>query len=220
MKFIKKYYYVFLILVVIILLINIFIKNKDINIIKVSNENNNLHNYKINVNYPKTSYSKLNNLIKEKIDMYINTFKGDIKNEYVDKNQYYTLNINYNSFIYEQYISYVFYIEYSTGGAHPNHNIWTITYDTKLNQVITIDDLIKKDNNILNTLSNISRSELIKNKNIVNINMLMSGTKNIKENFSKFAFSNKGLIIFFDTYQVAPYSSGDFSITVPYNKIY
>ena len=220
MKFIKKYYYVFLILVVIILLINIFIKNEDINIIKVSNENNNLHNYKINVDYPKTSYSKLNNLIKEKIDMYINTFKGDIKNEYVDKNQYYTLNINYNSFIYEQYISYVFYIEYSTGGAHPNHNIWTITYDTKLNQVITIDDLIKKDNNILNTLSNISRSELIKNKNIVNINMLMNGTKNIKENFSKFAFSNKGLIIFFDRYQVAPYSSGDFSITVPYNKIY
>lgn len=220
MKFIKKYYYAVLILILIILPISMFFKNKDINIIRISNENDNLHNYEINIDYPKITYNKLNNLIKEKIDTYINTFKNDIKNIYVQQDQYYTLNITYDSYIYKQYISYVFYIEYYTGGAHPNHEIWTIIYDTNLNQVITIDDLIKKDKNILNILSNISRNELIKNKNIVDINMLMTGTKPINENFSRFVFSDKGLIIFFERYQVAPYSSGNFNVIVPYNKIY
>lgn len=220
MKFIKKYYYAVLILILIILPISMFFKNKDINIIRISNENDNLHNYEINIDYPKITYNKLNNLIKEKIDTYINTFKNDIKNIYVQQDQYYTLNITYDSYIYKQYISYVFYIEYYTGGAHPNHEIWTIIYDTNLNQVITIDDLIKKDKNILNILSNISRNELIKNKNIVDINMLMTGTKPINENFSRFVFSDKGLIIFFERYQVAPYSSGNFNVIVPYNKIH
>ena len=220
MKVIKKYYYIVLILILIILLISMFFKNKDTNIIRASNESNSLHNYEINIDYPKTTYIKLNNLIKEKIDTYINTFKNDIKNIYVQQDQYYTLNITYDSYVYKQYISYAFYIEYYTGGAHPNHEIWTIIYDTNSNQVITIDDLIKKDKNILKILSNISRNELIKNKNIVDINMLMTGTKPINENFSRFVFSDKGLIIFFERYQVAPYSSGNFNVIVPYNKIY
>ena len=183
--------------------------------IDISNE----HQYKILVYYPETNYDLLNKEITKNIDAYINEFKNDIKGVDVQLNQFYTLNIFYNSYSYKDYISYVFHIEYYTGGAHPNHDIWTITYDKSKNKIIDINDLIKTNPNILNTLSSISRKELLYNKNIVNTNMMIEGTTPTIENFSNFVFSKDGLIIFFEYYQVAPYSSGEFQVKIPYDKL-
>lgn len=224
LRMIKRYKFILLIILISISIINILNSIK-IPVIKVSaHENkidiNSLHNYEIQVYYPNTIYNNLNKFIDKNIKSYISKFFSDIKDPNVQQDQYYTLYITYDSYTYQNYLSYVFYIEYYTGGAHPNHEIWTVNYDTKINKLITIDTLVYYNPNILKTFSLISRNNLINNERIVNINMLMSGTEPIKDNFKSFVFSNKGLIIFFERYQVAPYSSGEFNITIPYSAIY
>lgn len=226
LSFIKRYKLILLIIIIVISIISILILNSiKIPIIKVNAYENkididNFHNYKIQIHYPNTIYNNLDKLIENNIKSYIHKFKSDIKDFKIQQDQYYALYITYDSYVYQNYLSYVFYIEYYTGGAHPNHEIWTVNYDNKLNKVITIDDLVEYNSNILKTFSSISRKELINNERIVDINMLMSGTEPIKDNFKSFVFSNTGLILFFERYQIAPYSSGDFKLTIPYNQIY
>ena len=62
------------------------------------------------------------------------------------------------------------------------------------------------------------RKILKKDPKITGYSMMINGTEPKKNNFNDFCFTDKGLIIFFNRYQVAPYSSGSFVITVPYNK--
>ena len=167
-------------------------------------------NYKININYPVTEYKKLNKKINKKIDYYQNLFFKEIKDSDIIIYDYYTLFINYESYTYKNILSYVFFIEYFVGGAHPNHFIFTINYDTENNDFITSINNIKE-------ISDYCRKELIKDKRIVNTSMLYDGTKPNKENFKNFVFTNNGYIFYFERYQVAPYSSGDISLIVPYN---
>ena len=176
-------------------------------------------NYEILVNYPVSGYRKLDNTVINKLNNYIDNFKNDISNNDINVNWKYDLIINYKSFNYKNYISYVFFIEYFTGGAHPNHLICTVNYDTIYDKFVTIEDLVKYNNNILNIFSKISRNELMHNKDIVDISMLMEGTMPNTLNFSNFVLSNDGIIIYFSYYQVAPYSSGMFNVLINYKYL-
>ncbi len=177
-------------------------------------------NYKIQIYYPITKYKTLNKAIKKEIKTYINEFKYNIKSSTIPINQYYHLIILYEKYEYQNYISYIFRIEDFTGGAHPNHRLYTIVYNKNENKIITIDDLIINNNELLNTLSNYTRDKLRRNKRITDISMLYEGTKPIKENFNNFIFSKNGLIIYFPQYQIAPYSQGEFNVIVPYNILF
>ncbi len=179
----------------------------------------NEHKYKILIYYPESEFDVLNEEITKKIDKIIYQFKDDIKGANVQVDQYYTLDIVYSMYEYKNYISYVFHVDYYTGGAHPNHEIFTITFDKSKNEIMDINGFIKLNPNILDIFSSISRKELLTNKDIVDSNMMFEGTKPTLNNFSNFAFSKDGLIIFFEYYQVAPYSSGEFQVVIPYNKL-
>lgn len=177
------------------------------------------NNYKITVYYPKTDYSKLNNVINDKMYEYIKEFKENVNKSTYPINQYYSLIILYDVYEYDNYISYMFRIEDYTGGAHPNHRIYTIVYDIKNNEIITIHDLINKNQNILNIFSENSREVLKNNNRITSSTMLYEGTNPKIENFHNFVFSKDGIILFFQHYQVAPYSQGEFNVLINYNKI-
>lgn len=226
----KKYKYHVIIVLLVVFNFCVVVKNRDQYLIKeyavsTNNQENKIEfaqnqHYKIKAYYPDTDYSSLDNEIEEKIGNYIFTFKKSVDNEIQQSNQYYTLNIFYDTYSYENYLSYVFYIEEYTGGAHPNHDIWTVTYDIKEKRFVELDDLITTNSNFLDIVSSVSRGELILNPGIVDTQMLMDGTMPNKDNFSHFAFSENGLLFFFSEYQVAPYSSGSFVVLVPYSKIF
>ena len=210
-------------LIILFLIINLIFCIYIINVKAISNneykieEKNN--NYKIIAYYPKTDYSKLNNVINDKIYEYIKEFKENVNSSDYPINQYYSLIILYDCYEYDNYISYIFRIEDYTGGAHPNHRIYTVVYDIKNNVIITIDDLINKNQNILNIFSENSREILKSNDKITSSTMLYEGTKPKKENFTNFVFSKNGIILFFQEYQVAPYSQGEFNVVLDYKKI-
>lgn len=173
-------------------------------------------NHEIKVYYPISEYPLLDKEITNKINDTINEFKKLIDGFNGD----FYLYITYKSYQYQNYLSYVFDMEFYTGGAHPNHDIWTVTYDLEKKKIITIKDLINLNPDILNTLSSLSRKELLHKKGIVDTSMLMSGTEPLEENFSRFVFSKNGLILFFHQYQVAPYSSGEFIVTIDYKNVF
>lgn len=178
--------------------------------------------YEIEIYYPESKYSLLNEKIKNKMEKYINEFKEEIKEfEKIGDNKF-TLSINFDSYEYEEYISYVFHIFVDLQGAHPNTYIWTISYDIKSKELIDINTLVRKNKDILNILSGYAYEELKQNSSIKEDNtldMLVDGTKPVSDNFSKFAFTKEGLKVFFQRYDVAPYYLGEFEVTVPYDKL-
>lgn len=178
--------------------------------------------YEIEIYYPESNYISLNEEIKNKMEKYINEFKEEIKEfEKVGDNKF-TLSINFDSYEYEEYISYVFHIFVDMQGAHPNTYIWTISYNIKSNEIVDITSLIKKNQDLLNVLSEYTYSYLENDEKIKDGNvdeMLLNGTKPVSDNFSKFAFTKEGLKVFFQRYDVAPYYLGEFEVTVPYDKL-
>ena len=223
------------IIILVLILLNIFFIIKNICLISKNSINidynieekkigniSDQENCKINVYYPISDYPKLNDEIIKSINNYMSSFKKSISEANELPNQYFSLYILYNKYETEDYLSYVFRVSMFLGGAHPNNTIFTINYDKNNNKIINIDSLIKKNDNILNIMSSESRENLFKNplfKDKLIYDMMLEGTDSIKENFKNFVFSKDGLIIFFEQYQVAPYSYGEFNVTIPYNKI-
>lgn len=181
--------------------------------------NKDTDDYKILIKYPITSYEKLDSKIEKFVEREINNFLDFIEKETFNTNREYQLIITYDSYYYNGNLSYVFYIFTDFGGAHPANEIYTVVYNKDANKLVNIESLITYNRNILNVFSKISREQLIKNERIVNTNMMMDGTRPLKDNFSNFVFASEGLIIFFETYQVAPYSSGEFQVLIDYEKL-
>lgn len=178
-----------------------------------------IHPYKEEINIPTTYYKRLQKKINKEIGKYQKSFKYNLKDNDIQSDIQYTLNINYNENAYRDIISYVFYIETYLGGAHPSHDLWTVNYNTRNDEFITIDTLIEKNPGILKMLSDYTRKELVNDPRITVTSMLYEGTKSIKENFQYFNYANTGLIIYFPRYQIAPYASGDIEVLVPYELL-
>ena len=188
-------------------------------IVKLNNKDLGSDNYDIKINYPLTGYKKLNEEITKIVNNYMKDFKNKLPNKDIQVDMKYTLIIDFKDFYYNDYVSFVFYIEYFTGGAHPNHEIVTINYDKRTNSFIKIENLLEKNKDILDIFSKISRINLINNPKITVTSMMYEGTKPIKDNFKNFVFTKDGILLLFNYYQVAPYSQGEFQIIVPYSYI-
>lgn len=226
MIIIKKY----IILLVSIILLSLYIfnyknyeNNKNIyySVSKI-NTIDDEHKNKINIYFPITNYKLLDKEINNIVDTYVKEFKDAINEYKIQENLYYTLYINYDEYTYKNYISFVFNIEMFTGGAHPNHFITTINYDTLNNKFINIDSLINLNINILNSLSKESRNILSSDKKFqINYNkdMMYEGTLPNKENFKNFVLTENGLKILFNYYQIAPYYYGETIINIEYEKL-
>lgn len=200
--------------------INVSVNEDDyvVQIIKESTDK-----YDLAVYYPMTKYANLNKEIKRKMDEYIATFKQEIAGTPLENSSFkYMLNVEFNLYKYLDYVSYVFYSTIYTGGAHPNSHFYSVSYDKTKGKIITLDDLMLKNKSLLVDLSEYSYKTLLKNTSITNMgttDMLKDGTKATKDNFKSFAFTANGLLIFFEAYQVAPYASGEFTVTAPYDEI-
>lgn len=177
--------------------------------------------YEIKIYYPETNYQNLNEIINNKMNEYIESFKTEISGISLNQGKF-QLRINFSSYEYEEYFSYSFEIFTDFGGAHPNTTNWTVSYNIKDKKIVDIGYLIDKNKDILKVLSEYTFNELKINENIKGNHaeeMLKSGTEPTKENFKNFVFTQDGLRILFPRYSVAPYYLGEFSVTIPYEKL-
>ena len=209
----KKYLIIIFLVILLSTITYLIIKNKR-NKYNINQNDNN-----ITINYPSTNYYKVNTKIKKYLDTSINNFKNITLDK--TKTTYYLI-INYKEYHYQNLISYIFFSESYTGGAHPIHLIKSFIYNIDTNSFITINTLIKNNPSILKELSNYTHKTLSNKKifqNQVVNNMLKEGTLPTTDNFKNILFTDKGLIIYFERYQIAPYYYGDYNITVPYEDL-
>lgn len=186
------------------------------NILKINEK----FKYKININYPVENSKMTNKIIYKVISNIENKFINSSKRNAM-LNIYYTLYVTYDKYRYDNITSYIFKVSEYTGGAHPNNYLVSLRIRDN-GSVITINTILDKAPNILIKLSNFSREKLIsenENNNDDTLLMIINGTRPNVKNFNNFAFTNDGLLVFFDYYQVAPYYYGVQKVLIPYNKL-
>ena len=172
-----------------------------------------MHPYKMHVDSFSTPIESLNRYISEKLDEIKTSFLEEMKLATEQNNQIYTLNVTYDSYETEEYLSFAFYIENYTGGAHSNLEIWTVVWD-KTNRLIVTNESFTKE--FLEKVSEETRGDLLMNPKITSPTWLFEGTKPTQENFKSFVYTEEGILFFFSPYQVAPYSSGLFETLIFY----
>lgn len=171
----------------------------------------------IEIYYPITKYEVLNKYVNDFVQDLVNNFKIDCDDEFE-----YKMIGNFDYVQYGDYMTFIFHTSEDFRGAHPIPNLYTITYNINSNSIVNIDTLIEENNNILNLLSKYSLDILLENKKIQEIglkDLVISGTQPTKDNFRNIVFTKEGLKVLFMQYQVAPYAYGEFSSTIPYNKL-
>lgn len=176
--------------------------------------------YSICVYYPRTPYDILNEEINCNISEYISDFKQCLST--LSENKKYNLNINFESYKFKNYISYVFNISENLGCIHDESYIYTAVYDIKENKVVKIQDFILKDEKLLDKISEYCYNELLKNDEIASFNaseFVKNGTKPIIENYEKFILNDGKFVVYFPEYQVVPYYLGMQKVFIPLESI-
>lgn len=104
-----------------------------------------------------------------------------------------------------------------TGMAHPYHHHRVLNFDLDNNTILEMSDLFNTNKNYYTVLSYYANQTL--SRRLKDRSMIQRGTAPTAENFQNWNIKPYGLLITFDEAQVAPYTEGDQTVLIPYNKL-
>lgn len=110
-----------------------------------------------------------------------------------------------------------FYSFYNNGAAHPGDFNHTINYDLGAGRELALGDLFLPGSNYLESISNHCLNEL--RKQPYSDSFTITGAEPTLENYRNWNITPEGLMITFDTYQVAPGAAGPQIVLVPYEQL-
>jgi hypothetical protein len=105
----------------------------------------------------------------------------------------------------------------NTGGAHGNMNISFLNFDSQTGQLLNIDDYIKNRLDFIKLAKKYFNIELQESSNKTNFDDYF-----FEENFhlpENIGFSDDGVILLYNIYEIAPYSEGITEFTIPFEEI-
>lgn len=111
----------------------------------------------------------------------------------------------------------IIYDEYSyLGGAHGSPLTKTLTYSKKNNKVVNIEEASGIPLDKISHMCYEVLLDMFDQDGFRDLDWLQTGTEPVEENFSSFAITEDGnyLIVYFNPYQVAPYSYGILSVKI------
>jgi len=224
-----------------------FYKEKNSQLFQISekiidfSEESKQDNYKISYKYPEFSgikneaaQNKINESIKNSAYFYADKFKSDAKincdfsglGEYAPSwmcefdvafNDY---KITANEILSVQMEYYQF-----TGGAHGNTNYVITNYDIKTGEKIDWRQIFLMNSDFFQKISELSFKNLKEKLTtgetpLSNDEWIKEGTAPNEENYNtNVGFTENGLLIIFQQYQVAPYAAGPQEVIIPYQNI-
>lgn len=139
-------------------------------------------------------------------------FKEDDGNATFD----YLLNIDYKTFQTSKTFSVIFNTSTYTGGAHPGSG--QISFVFKLDDAsrLRFSDIFQTDEKSIATLlSSLCYARLKEDLGKLGFAIAEDALPAELDNFAAFVIDKTGLIIFFEPYQVAPYSFGYQAVSIP-----
>lgn len=189
-------------------------------------EKNNSGDDEYSIRYPEfEEYDVLNDEVQELVsyaNSVITEFRKINADESLEENFFVFLDFDMLK-VTNDYISVVFLVHTYFGGAHPNTELYTVNYNYKTDKIVNIEDILNsKNSNWLKLLSEYCIKTLDKRNQedddfSSDLDWIKSGAGENVENFSAFQVEKDGVVIFFQHYQVGPYSSGMPNVKVPFS---
>ncbi|MDQ1234660.1 hypothetical protein QE450_002158 [Paenibacillus sp. SORGH_AS306] len=147
----------------------------------------------------------------------VHAAKYDTENKKTDKSYFYLtdVSVKYN---HDEKISIIYSDYLYTGGTHGMPASIDYNFDLRTGKLLHLNSVItnkKQMNNLKTSLSQSLQAKYDAGENIFQEAIL---DFNI-DNKTTFYFYNKGIVIRFNQYEVAPYSEGTIDIKVPYTAI-
>lgn len=179
---------------------------------------------KINMQYSlltsdQSSATDLNALIHQTLHQKVDDFLKSSSKEI--ENFESSLEINDSVLFYkpEKLISIQYeQFTYLAGSAHPNTTHFVINYDLVTKKELLLEDILKDPQSDLEFIANYA-IKILKTKNLGTTNFIEEGAAPKFKNYQDWNFTDKGLLIVFDPYQVAAYVYGPQKIMIPYSKL-
>lgn len=174
-----------------------------------------------------------NQLVKSRVTKEINDFKKEMMSLTADDlktlpqgvNNY--MDIGYNiEYADNDLISVNFMESTFSGGAHPNYNYFTITYDLRNGKEVKLSELFKPGAKYLEAVSAYATKDLQSRKSPdsdenmgLAQDLFEEGAKPTADNYQSWNITKKGLMFTFAPYQVGPYAYGTHTVIVPYAQL-
>ncbi len=105
---------------------------------------------------------------------------------------------------------------YHRGAAHPSNNVTVINFIN--GHPVNLSDLFTSGTDYLKPISDFCNKEITAKK-ISDDKWISEGTKPTAENYQNWYFTDKGIAILFNSYQVAAYVYGEQIVPVPFSVI-
>ncbi|MGB8981383.1 MAG: RsiV family protein [Anaerolineales bacterium] len=109
------------------------------------------------------------------------------------------------------------FLGYISGAAHPYKYSATVNYDFSQGRSLALDELFSPGSDYLEAIAGFCIAELSKQPGFEG--PWRDGAAPTSENYQNWNVTADGLLITFDTYQVAPGASGPQTVLVPYSEL-
>lgn len=202
---------------------------------KIITDQSSEYKYKVSVEYPvfkggtSTITDTINKIVSVKVNDEIGRFKKNARDQYesltptikdLSENSFIEIKYKVEQSLIEKGVLSVQFPElvYMTAAAHPGNTGFTLNIDITTGKQVLLKDLFIGDysyeisqaaiEKLLSKLGDESTEEMIR-----------SGAGPKEENFKAFYFTEEGMHISFDDYQVAPYAAGPQEIVIGYDRL-
>lgn len=130
---------------------------------------------------------------------------------------YWSLNITYDLFQFASDIQSVkLNLSDYTGGAHPNLNFQTFTFDLTQQKVLALEDIFQDGVNPWPLLAPLVQQNITEQLgDAADARWIQEGTGENPDNYRNFALTPDALVFFFPPYQVVAYAYGPVTVEIP-----
>jgi hypothetical protein len=161
----------------------------------------------------------MSNFVARQIKGFKDSFKPDDKNlrqaADPDKPEG-TLDISYRVLYADNDLVSIIYTTYTyTGGAHGNAGSTSFNYDLKRGRMLELADLFTPASNYIKTIADYSINS-IRERKISDDKWIREGAAANRKNYTSWNIVPEGLLITFDSYQVAAYAAGPQEVIIPF----
>lgn len=180
----------------------------------------------ISVSYPSVGVSAIDEDIAAWVNHIVFSFerdssgengisdKGDAENRYSLSSTYRVIRPSPAA------LSVVFELWMDTGGVHPGLDVITLNYSLISEQRLSLVDVFEDTARALDVMSGYSRSVLAVRVGGGRVDQaIASGTAPDPDNFANIALIPSGVRVYFQPYQVAPWSAGTQIVDIPLEKL-
>jgi Protein of unknown function (DUF3298). len=177
----------------------------------------------LNVEYPQIGNKDIDKNIGDYVGQTIKDFGPGEKSEHWTSVLYIRYKISYYK---DKTVSIRFYNYQFTGGAHGSEVVNFRTYDLKTGKRLSYSDIFKSDYQYLTSLWRNAEPQVLvayKQRGWANdaysLEWVREGAGPNAGNYRNFYLTDKGLVIYFGQYQVAPYAAGTVEVPIKYEKL-